>query len=201
MAITKADPYRDHQAEYVATEDPRLVKTSPAKYVTITGHSEPGGDDFDHRVKVLYRAAQTILEAKRQAGHDFRLGRLEAMWWHKGQDKQTDRPSWHWKLLLRVPEFVSEQDLSAAKNKARDPLVRDVWLEIIDEGEVVQVLHLGPHERGQESLDKMREFAREQGKRFEGFHHEIYLTRPADVPPEKLRTILRQQVEPAPIAP
>lgn len=33
------------------------------------------------------------------------------------------------------------------------------------------------------------------------FNHEIYLTRPADVPPEKLRTILRQQVEPAPIAP
>ncbi|MGI5864411.1 MAG: GyrI-like domain-containing protein [Myxococcales bacterium] len=201
MGTTKADPYREHQAEYVATEEPRLVKTSPAKYVTITGESEPGGEDFHHRVKVLYRAAQTILEAKRQAGHDFKLGKLEAMWWHKSRDKETDQPSWHWKLLLRVPEFVTENDLVLAKNKARDPLVRDVWLELIDEGEVVQVLHVGPYEREQETVDKMREYARNQGKRFEGFHHEIYLTNPADVPPEKLRTIMRHQVEPAPIAP
>ena len=204
MGLSKrANPYREHQAEYVATETPRLVKTEPGRYLTITGDSEPGGEDFEHKARALLRVAHTVQEAKKHGGRDFNLGKLEALWWQRGRerDRQTDRPLWHWKLMVRVPDFVSEQDLGAAKSGGRDDLIRDVWLETIDEGECVQVLHVGPYEGEQQTVERMAEFARLEGRTFEGFHHEIYLTSPDEVPPEQLRTILRHQVVAAPIAP
>jgi len=40
----------------------------------------------------------------------------------------------------------------------------------------------------------MKNLATEQGLAFSGLHHEIYLSDPRRVAPERLRTILRQPV-------
>jgi hypothetical protein len=42
-----------------------------------------------------------------------------------------------------------------------------------------------------------RRFIPEAGLRMRGLHHEIYLADPRRTSPERLRTILRQPVEPA----
>jgi hypothetical protein len=41
----------------------------------------------------------------------------------------------------------------------------------------------------------MMDFAAQQGLAFHGLHHEIYLSDPRRVPPERLRTILRHPVK------
>ena len=41
----------------------------------------------------------------------------------------------------------------------------------------------------------MKAFARENGYRYRGKHHDIYLGNPRRANPEKLRTVLRQPVE------
>jgi len=202
MSVSKRfDPYRDHQSEYVATEEPRLVRTEPGTYLTITGRSPAGGEEFERRVRTLRHALDSLHRHESNRGKNFVPGKLEALWWVKGVDRKTDEPLWHWKLMIRVPDFVSDKDWGVAADASRDENVKEVWLERIDEGECVQVLHVGPYEREQESVEKMRDFAQRLGKRFEGFHHEIYLTSPVDVPPEGQRTLLRQQVVPATLAP
>ena len=40
----------------------------------------------------------------------------------------------------------------------------------------------------------MRQFADDNGLAFHGLHHEIYLSDPRRVPPERLRTVLRMPV-------
>lgn len=45
-----------------------------------------------------------------------------------------------------------------------------------------------------EYVAAMMEFARAEGLTFHGLHHEIYLSDPRRVPPERLRTILRHPV-------
>jgi hypothetical protein len=198
MGLSKrTDPFREKQDEYLATEDPRLVTTTPGQYLTITGRSEPGDIDFKAKVKALYRAAQTIERAKRQAGHDFVISKLEVLWWEGGRASPDGSPHLNWKLMVRVPDFVTDQDLATAKKNARNDNGLDVWLETIHGGRCVQVLHLGPLERESETHARMAAFAREQGMMFEGFRHEIYLTNPEDVPPEKMRVIVRRGVVPA----
>jgi hypothetical protein len=58
------------------------------------------------------------------------------------------------------------------------------------------MLHTGPYDREPETVARMQAFAAEQGYRFDGLHHEIYLSDPRRVAPEKLRTILRIPVGP-----
>ncbi len=53
------------------------------------------------------------------------------------------------------------------------------------------MLHIGAYDREPESIAQMEAFAAAQGYRFDGLHHEIYLSDPRRVAPEKLRTILR----------
>jgi hypothetical protein len=57
------------------------------------------------------------------------------------------------------------------------------------------MLHVGPYEKEHETIALMESFAEKQQLRFHGRHHEIYLSDPRRVPPERLKTILRHPVK------
>jgi len=105
-----------------------------------------------------------------------------------------------WKLLVRVPGFVTEGDLTAAqdelKRKGKSAGAGKVGLETVDEGQCVQMLHVGPYDKEQPALDAMMRFAEEAGLEVHGPHHEIYLSDPRRTKPERIKTILRHPVRP-----
>jgi hypothetical protein len=70
-------------------------------------------------------------------------------------------------------------------------MIQEVELATLEEDQCVQMLHAGPYDQEPETLAQMEAFATGQGYRFAGLHHEIYLSDPRRVAPEKLRTILR----------
>ena len=102
---------------------------------------------------------------------------------------------WHWKLMIRTPDFVSRDELKTAVSvlleKGKEPEVNQVGFETLTEGQCVQVLHVGPYEKEGETIAQMKAFAGDQGLTFSGYHHEIYLSDPCRMPPERLKTILR----------
>jgi hypothetical protein len=197
----KLDLYKMHKAEYVTPKEPVLVEVKPARYLTIVGKGEPGGATFQAKLGALNATAFTLKMTKKFAGQDYRVGHLEGLWWAAGKKQcLTEQPpsAWNWKLIIRVPEFITEQDLGQAvqnlKAKGKAQEARGVRLETIEEGRCVQVLHVGPYARENETITRMMAFAREQGLAFHGLHHEIYLSDPRRVPTERLRTILRHPV-------
>jgi len=137
--------------------------------------------------------------SQKRLGQDYKVCKLEGLWWSGGGDgnyRLTANPSdWNWKLLIRVPDFVSPEHVNEAKatlkEKGRDPEVRDVELEEIGEGTCVQMLHVGPYAKEGETLSAMKRFAEEKGLEFHGKHHEIYVSDPSRVAEDKLKTILR----------
>jgi hypothetical protein len=59
----------------------------------------------------------------------------------------------------------------------------------------VQILHIGSYDDEGPTLDRMHhEFIPENGYEMAGKHHEIYLSDPSKVAPEKLKTVLRQPI-------
>jgi hypothetical protein len=54
---------------------------------------------------------------------------------------------------------------------------------------------MGPYDQVGEAIEKMQSLAEEKGLSFAGKHHEIYLSDPRRVAPEKLKTIVRRPVE------
>ena len=81
--------------------------------------------------------------------------------------------------------------------KGKTEQTRQVQLERLAEGDCVQMLHVGPYENEGLSFRQMEAFARDQGLVFHGRPHEIYLSDPRRVAPEKLKTILRHPVRQA----
>jgi len=115
------------------------------------------------------------------------------------QYTEVPREEWRWKLLIRQPDFVTEEIVEKAgeeiMKKKKLEMVNEVKFEKMREGKRVQILHIGPYSTEPESLENMYELMKEKGLVYNGFHHEIYLSDPRKVPEEKLKTILRQPVK------
>jgi hypothetical protein len=69
-----------------------------------------------------------------------------------------------------------------------------VKLRPLDEGQSVQMLHVGPYDQESKGLELMEKFVDAQQLEPHGVHHEIYLSDPRRVAAERLRTILRMPV-------
>jgi hypothetical protein len=200
----KLDLYKLHKAEYAATRKPVLVELKPASYLAISGQGAPGGDLFTASIGALYGVAFTIKMTRKFAGQqDYAVCKLEGQWWSElaADFAKLPKDQWLWKLLIRTTDFIKKDDLRQAvavllkRGKGED--VKRVWLESLAEGLCVQMLHVGPYDRECETIAVMKAFAEKQQLVFSGKHHEIYLSDPRRVPPERLKTIVRQPVRPS----
>jgi len=202
MAVaTKLDLYKVHKAEYVTPKKPVLIETKPAKYFTYTGQGAPGSEAFQAAIGALYNVAFTLKMAKKFAGKDYKVCHLEGLWWGQKEDEDffgQPAETWNWKLIMRVPDFISTKDLkdtiTTLQAKGKPPEVANVKLESLAEGQCVQMLHVGPYAKEQETISQMIALAAEKGLACHGRHHEIYLSDPRRVAPERLRTIIRLPV-------
>jgi len=197
----KLDLYKEHRSEYVTPKEPVFVVVAPANYLSITGKGGPSGELFQSSIGALYSLAYTIKMTKKFAGHDYKVCHLEGLWWSENDvDWATLRPEdWHWRLIIRVPDFITQKDLDAAVKevmaKGKAPLATHVKLEKLTEGRCVQVLHVGPYAAEKGTVDRMKKVAEDRGLHLRGPHHEIYLSDPRRVPEARLRTILRYPVQ------
>jgi hypothetical protein len=191
----RLDLYAEHKAEYATPKTPFLLDVGPSTYLSIEGSGKPGGEEFERKIAALYSVAFTIKMASKSEGRDYAVCKLEGLWEGLGEGH------WHWRLLIRIPEFIGEEELKTAraellaKGKPRD--VQLVTLERLHEGRCVQMLHVGPYDAEDRTIASMKRFVDEHGLRPHGAHHEIYLSDPRRVAPVRLRTILRQPVRSA----
>jgi len=196
----KLDLYKVHKAEYAAPKRPVLIQTQPAKYLTFAGSDKPGRQAFQAGIGALFTIAFTIKMTRKFAGQDYKICHLEGLYWTPSGEPFSEQATetLEWKLLIRVPDFITARDLKAAlgeiQARGKAPEAAQVKLETIREGRCVQVLHVGPYSDEPRSIAVMKAFAAEQGLALKGPHHEIYLSDPRRVAPERLKTILRYPV-------
>ena len=199
---SKLDLHKLHKKEYVVPLEPAIVDVGPGHYLAIGGHGRPGGPEFQAKLAALYGMAFTIKMTRKQAGKsDYVVAGLEGQYWPDAAFPDPfDVPLDHmnWRLLVRTPESVTEKDLDGAAPKlearGKGEWVREVALLSMAEGRCVQMLHVGPYEDEPATIQRMLAFAEQGGFEVHGWHHEIYLSDPRQVPPERLRTILRLPV-------
>lgn len=114
----------------VATETPPGL----GPYLTISGRGEPAGSLFEAKVSALYSVVYAVKLGMGRSGRDCTVAPLEGFWLKPGDGART------WKLAIRAPHGVAVRDLAAAiaslSAKGKDPLVKDVLLESLDEHQV-----------------------------------------------------------------
>jgi hypothetical protein len=202
LSNEKIDLYKQHKDQYTMAKKPVLVKMDEATYLTICGQGAPGGPEFSDKVGSLYGMAFTVKMTRKFAGlQDYVVSKLEAQWWFDGESQDfanAPKEQWNWRLMIRTPPLVEQKELDDAAKKLVEKgsasCPDQVKLEAVTEGLCVQMLHVGPYADEGRTICAMNAFAAQQGLTFHGRHHEIYLSDPRRIAPEKLKTILRVPV-------
>ncbi|MFE9746753.1 GyrI-like domain-containing protein [Saccharothrix saharensis] len=179
-----------------------LVDVPEQQFLAVDGRGDPNtSPEHARAVEALYTVAYAIKFASKRAGRDLVVAPLEGLWWADDPEVFTTRAkdSWHWRMLISQPDWITEDDIEEAKRVAsakKDlPTIADVRRHVLHEGTSAQVLHIGPYDDEGPVLARLHdEWLRANGLRMAGTHHEVYVGDPRRTEPAKLRTVLRQPV-------
>ncbi|MES2515210.1 MAG: GyrI-like domain-containing protein [Bacteroidota bacterium] len=206
--MEKLDLTKLYKSYYTAKASPEIIKIESANYLSIPGKGDPSDKLFLDKTQALYSVAYTLKFAYKSKNKDFTVAKLEGLWWfdearHNNLSlsetpQKVPRSQWEYRLLIRLPDFVSHNEIEAAKNAALAKKGFEAITEVeyfeLNEGLTVQMMHVGPFDKEIETLRIMSEMIKEKGFQKNGLHHEIYLSDFRKTSPEKLKTILREPV-------
>jgi hypothetical protein len=164
-----------------------------------------GNPQFQQALAALYGVAYAIRGMPLHGDHprgyqDFDVPPPEGLWWTSDSKPfgKSDPADWYWTLMVRVPEFVNDVIVDTAIAELviekRDDTYRRVRFDQLEEGPVVQIMHIGPHAAEQASMAQMDAFTASGGYQYVGKHHEIYFDDLRDSTFEEMKTILRHPV-------
>ena len=186
--------------------------------LVVDGVGDPDGEAFHGAIQALNSVSYGAHFALKKATGDApRVMALEGLWWVEGADAQatmeriaageadmseSHRHQWRWRAMIMqlapIDAAMIEQAITEATAKNDIASLSAVRYERWAEGSCAQIMHIGPYATESASIVALHKAVAEHGTRPRGRHHEIYLGDPRTSAPEKLRTILRQPIEPAP---
>jgi hypothetical protein len=206
----KHDWKRNDRQFYLPKDKPETIILPAFNFYSIEGKGNPNDKFFADYIGVLYSLSYAIKMSPKQGFapkeyFEYTVFPLEGVWDIDENAKNNfngtiDKNSLVFKLMMRQPDFVTidfaNEALERTKKKKPHDLLKKVKFEAIEEGPCVQMLHTGSYDNEPESFKKMETFANDQNlKRIGHKHREIYLSDARKVASEKLRTVLRFQVE------
>jgi len=202
----KHDWKKEEKTFYAPKNKPEKVTLPSIKFFSIRGEGNPNDAFFAEYIGVLYALSYAVKMSPKSgnapAGYvEYSVYPLEGVWDINDEAKlepmeTLDKDSLVFNLMIRQPDFVTAayaaDTIERVKKKKPHPLLEKVIFEEIEEGECIQILHVGSYDSEPESFDAMEAFAISQGLvRQSKIHREIYLSDARKTQPDKLRTILR----------
>lgn len=181
-----------------------VVEVPAMQFLMVDGAGDPNtAQAYAEALAALYAVAYKVkFVSKNSLGKDYTVPPLEGLWWAEDMDTFTtalDKSQWQWTMMIMQPEWITPAlvgEACAIVKKQKDPAaLSQLQLETYAEGLSVQIMHIGPYDAEGPVLHRLHhDFMPAHGYSFNGKHHEIYLSDPRRVAPEKLKTVLRQPV-------
>ena len=201
--MSKVDFKKTLKQFYIPPKEFVIVDVPEMQFVMVDGHGDPNtAQEYQDAIEALYAVAYKIkFISKKTLEKDYTVPPLEGLWW--AEDMTTfltrDKSQWDWTMMIMTPEWIIVDIFNEAVKlvrKAKDPASLDlVRLERYQEGLSVQIMHIGSYDDEGPVLSQMHsDFIPNNGFLENGKHHEIYLSDPRRVVPEKMKTVLRQPV-------
>jgi len=190
-----------------------IVQVPSLQFAMIDGAIEKGSEPgksptFADATQALYSLSYTLkfmLKKRKTNAIDYPVMALEGLWWvEDGMFDITVKDNWFYTLMILQPEVITSDIFEEAreqirKKKGDSEMLFRVRLAHFEEGLCVQVMHVGPYATEPATIERMREFMQENGLKDNvgpnGKHHEIYMSDPRRVAPEKMKTVLRHPVK------
>ena len=201
---------KEYKEFYMAKNKPQIVDIPRTNYIAVRGKGDPNEENgaYQKAISVLYAVAYTL---KMSYKTDYRIDGffeyvvppLEGFWWQDNIDgvNYSDKSSFNWISVIRLPDFVTEKDfdwaVETAKKKKKLNCASAEFLTV-DEGLCVQIMHIGAFDDEPQTVAVMDKFLEDNGYENDmndkRLHHEIYMSDTRKVAPEKWKTVIRHPI-------
>jgi hypothetical protein len=202
--VEKVDFKKELKHLYGASvKEPTIVDVPGMNFLMVDGFGDPNMQEFQEAIETLYAVSYALkfMIKKGEQAVDYGVLPLEGLFWvdDMSQFSEDNKEAWKWTLMIMQPEYVTEELFNRAveevSKKKNPPALPKLRFEGFHEGVTVQLMHIGPYSAEKQNIERLHRFIGEKGHELRGKHHEIYLTDPRRMSPEKMRTILRQPVK------
>ena len=201
---------KEYKEIYMAKNKPQIVDVPRTNYIAVRGKGDPNEEsgEYQKAISVLYAVAYTLkMSYKTDYGIDgffeYVVPPLEGFWWQDNIDgvNYSDKSSFNWISVIRLPDFVLEKDFKWAAETAEKKKKLDcssAEFLTVDEGLCVQIMHIGAFDDEPKTVAVMDKFLEDNGYENDmndkRFHHEIYMSDARKVSPEKWKTVIRHPI-------
>ncbi len=185
-------------------KEPVIIKIPKMMFFMIDGTGDPNtSEDYKEIVQLLYNISYTLkmkVIKKETPSKDYVVPPLEGLWYMPKMEEWSmdEKDKWEWTMMIRIPDFIKDSQIKKAlkilKETKNPSSFSKLRYEQYDEGTCVQIMYLGPYDEEPPTIKKIHQFAEKNGYNLNGHHHEIYLSDPRRVEPERLKTVLRQPI-------
>lgn len=202
---------KEYKEFYMPKSRPEIVAVPKMNYIAVRGEGDPNEADgaYKKAVGVLYSVAYTIKMSykgshKIDGFFEYVVPPLEGFW-RQGNNSDidySDKGKFSWISVIRLPDFVTEEDFKWAVEEASRKKKLDCSAAeflTVDEGLCVQIMHIGAYDDEPRSVALMDDFIKENGYENDltdaRLHHEIYISDPNKTVPEKRKTVIRHPIK------
>ena len=203
--------FKKEYKEFYSPKDQSSIITIPkANYLAVKGNGNPTleGGEYQSAIAILYAVAYALKMSYKtdyqiKGFFEYVVPPLEGFWWQDGIEgiDYSHKESFNWLSVIRVPDFISRNDVNWAKERAAKKKKIDcnpLELLAIDEGLCVQIMHHGTYDDEPATVKLMDDYIARQGYQNDfkenRLHHEIYLSDPRKTAKEKTKTIIRHPI-------
>lgn len=189
---------------YPSNEEVSIVELPEMKFLMIDGQGDPNNSpEYKDAMETIFPVAyKTKFISKKEKSQDYVVMPLEGLWWVDNMKDFSldDRESWKWTVMIRQPDFITENIIAKAKKEVEEKKnpysLSKIRFESFREGLSAQILHIGPYgEAEAPAIEKLHGFIEENGYSRRDKHHEVYLSDMRRTKPEKLKTVIRQPIK------
>lgn len=197
--LVREDLKKQYKKYYSLKDKEVTLYTLPAmKYMIVSGADARNiYQMYDY--KEVWTMGRFINRVKHYTIHNLKRNfsrmPLEMEWMETAQGEGVVVP---YRAMMAVPEYINEDlyNLTLVDLKERlGELDFNLELASFPERKCAQLLHVGSYETIHYTREKLVSYIQEQGYSLKGRTQEIYMNHPHCNPPEKLRILLRQEVE------
>ena len=179
-------------------------------YIAVRGKGDPNEENgsYQKAIGILYAVAYTLKMSyktnyKIDGFFEYVVPPLEGFWWQDHTDRidYTDKSSFNWISVIRLPDFITKKDfdwaVETAQKKKKIDCTSAEFLTL-EEGLCVQMMHFGSFDDEPQSVSIINEYIENNGYENDinekRLHHEIYLSDARKVPTEKWKTVIRHPI-------
>ena len=201
---------KEYKEFYMPKNKPEIVNVPAVNYIAVRGKGDPNEENgsYQKAISILYAVAYTLKMSyktnyKIDGFFEYVVPPLEGFWWQNHTDRidYTDKSSFNWISVIRLPDFITKKDFDWAVETAQKKKNIDCTSAeflTLEEGLCVQIMHLGSFDDEPQSVSIMNEYIENNGYENDinekRLHHEIYLSDARKVPKEKWKTVIRHPI-------